>query len=317
MFRFGIRPLAAAGSMLVLVACSAAPDASQEEQHAVAEATEPLVLASITASEALSRAEEWVTAMVPYCQSANHQPDPDTACPATCTRPDNPAWDAYRSDCSGFLSWAWGLPAPGRTTFELAPAVTDITQVIDPMTLEPGDAVNKPHDHTMLFVAWITPGTRATFMEEPGCSSATPYAHQLDSDVTISGMNITVADNGITFNAIRYDGLVQDDAGAPPPADAGTPAHDGGGTPSGDAGGSPPPAVDAGGTTPPTPAGDSGALANPDAGSSPSGVTPGAGSGWDANGTSGCSASPARGGGGAALFALALAPLLARRRRRR
>jgi uncharacterized protein (TIGR03382 family) len=257
--------------------------------------------------------------MVPYCQSPNHQPDPDTACPSTCTRPDNPSWDAYRSDCSGFLSWAWGLPAPGRTTFELAPAVTDITQVIDPMTLGPGDAVNKPHDHTMLFVAWITPGKRATFMEEPGCSSSTPYAHQLDSDVTISGMSITVAANGITFNAIRFDGLVQDDAGAPPPppkdAGGGPPGHDAGGTPAGDAS-APPPGMDAGAVAPPPPAGDGGGLADPDAASAPSGATPGTGGGFDTTGASGCSASPVRSGTFAAFLVLAFVPLLARRRRR-
>src|SRR5450432_1572254 len=115
---------------------------------------------AITSNDALARAEQWVAAKLPYCQSANHQPDGDTACSPTCTRPDNPAWDDYRSDCSGLLSWAWGLPAPGRVTWELAPAQTDITSTIPALSLEPGDAVNKPHDHTMVFKAWLVPGKR-------------------------------------------------------------------------------------------------------------------------------------------------------------
>jgi hypothetical protein len=92
--------------------------------------------------------------------------------------------------------------------------VTDITHTIDPKTLLPGDAINKPSDHVMLFVKWITPGTRATFMEEPGCSASEPYARQIDSNVTISGQSITVADNGITFSAIRFNAITDDpDAG--------------------------------------------------------------------------------------------------------
>jgi hypothetical protein len=134
-------------------------------------------------------------------------------------------WDPYRSDCSGFVSWSWGLAAPGRTTAELAPAVQDITHTIDPLSLLPGDAVNKPSDHTMLFVKWLTPGKRATFIEEPGCSADQPYARQVDSDVTIKGMSITVTENGITFSAIRFAAIADDpDAGtgdadgAPPSA---------------------------------------------------------------------------------------------------
>jgi uncharacterized membrane protein YgcG len=189
-------------------------------------------------STALSRGKEWVDAMVPYCQSPNHQPDGDKACAATCTRPDVPEWDPYRSDCSGFVSWSWGIAAPGRTTADLAPAVTDITHTIDPMTMLPADAVNKPSDHTMLFVKWITPGKRATFMEEPGCSASMPYARQIDTDVTINGMSITIADNGITFSAIRFDGIVDDpDAGLPDPNGGSGNADSGSGSGSGSGGG--------------------------------------------------------------------------------
>jgi hypothetical protein len=218
-----------AGLALAMSACGT--EAPHENVGEVSSNLTPMMR-----STALSRGKEWVDAKVPYCQSANHQPDGDKACAATCTRPDVPEWDPYRSDCSGFVSWSWGLPAPGKTTATLAPAVTDITHVIDPLTLAPADAVNKPSDHTMLFVKWITPGKRATFMEEPGCSASMPYARELDSDVTISGMSITVAENGLTFSAIRFDGIVDDpDAGISSQGngDAGNGSGSGTGDPSG------------------------------------------------------------------------------------
>jgi hypothetical protein len=137
-------------------------------------------------------------------------------------RPMNAQWDPYRSDCSGFVSWAWDLPPPGRTTDELAPAVTDITQAIDGHALQPGDALNIPGDHMILFVSWITPGQSANFMEEPGCSSAITYAHAFTSDVEITGSSVAVDYEGGTFTAIRYLGITGDpDAGTVSVPDAG------------------------------------------------------------------------------------------------
>ncbi len=192
-------------------ACSGAPPGT-EGSGPVGSTSEAL-----SGNDAVARGAEWVAAQVPYCQSPNGQPDPDPACSSICMRPSNPAWDPYRSDCSGFVSWAWGLPPPGRTTSELAPAVTDITQVIDGNSLLPGDALNIPGDHMVLFVAWNVVGQNATFYEEPGCSVSMPYAHAFTSNVTISGSSVSVDYEGKTFTAIRYDGLTGtvDDGGAP------------------------------------------------------------------------------------------------------
>lgn len=151
----------------------------------------------------IARATLWVDAQVPYCQAPNHGKDEDSSCAAICTRPDNPAWDPYRSDCSGFVSWSWALPAPGRTTADLAPFTTDLTHVIDGAELAPGDALNND-EHVILFAAWLTVGKRARLMEEPGCSSPTPYAHEFTADVTLDGSAVDVLDHG-TFTAIRYD----------------------------------------------------------------------------------------------------------------
>jgi hypothetical protein len=145
----------------------------------------------------------WVTAEVPYCQAANHAHDYDSSCATTCTRPDNADWDPYRSDCSGFVSWAWDLPAPGRTTSDFAPFDTDITYAIDGSDLRPGDALNNS-EHIVLFEAWTEVGKTAKFMEEPGCSSATPYAREFTADVTLDGQTVVITSHG-TFTAIRYD----------------------------------------------------------------------------------------------------------------
>jgi MYXO-CTERM domain-containing protein len=171
--------------------------------------------ASITAADAISRAEEWVTAQLQYCQSPNGADDSiDPSCSPVCHRTSNPDWDPYRSDCSGLVSWAWDLPAPGRTTAEFAPNETDITSEIQASSLQTGDAVctddsTSSDHHIMLFKAWTIQGQEATFIEEPGCSSNPDYAHEFTSSVTLSGTSITVAYNGVTFHAIRYAELQQ------------------------------------------------------------------------------------------------------------
>ena len=181
--------------LLAVVGCSVGSGGSHSGSNAPD--------AAAPGAGAIARASEWVSAKVPYCQAANHEPDHDSACAATCDRPDNADWDPYRSDCSGFVSWAWALPPPGRTTAELAPFRTDLTHEIDGVELRAGDAVNNS-DHVMLFVAWTKPGAEAAFMEETGCSSETPYAVEVTEAVTVDGSAVTVQYHG-TFTAIRYD----------------------------------------------------------------------------------------------------------------
>jgi hypothetical protein len=152
----------------------------------------------------VERGALWVAAKVPYCQAANHQRDYDSACAATCTRPDVPDWDPYRSDCSGFVSWSWDLPAPGRVTSDFAPFKTDLTHSITASELRAGDAVNNS-DHIMLFVEWtMADQSEAKFMEESGCSASEPYAREFTEAVTLSGEKIVTMYHG-TFTAIRYD----------------------------------------------------------------------------------------------------------------
>jgi MYXO-CTERM domain-containing protein len=195
--------LAASGATALAAGCSAAPEPAPTSDEPIGSTSQGL-----STADAISRAEQWVAAKLLYCQSANGKPDGDTACASVCTRESNAEWDPYRSDCSGFVSWAWDLPAPGRVTGEFAPYETDITTVIQASDLRPGDAANRNSGgHIVLFEKWTTVGSEAMFMEEPGCDSSTPYAHEFTSAVTLDGSNITIAYEGEAFTAIRYGAL--------------------------------------------------------------------------------------------------------------
>jgi uncharacterized membrane protein YgcG len=162
----------------------------------------------------IANAEQWVAAELQYCQSANGEPDADPSCASTCNRTSNPEWDPYRSDCSGFVSWAWQLSAPGLVTDEFAPFSTSVSSSIQCTDLQPGDAANRDNvGHMVLFKEWVTPGQEAVFIEEPGCSASEPYAHEFTSNVTCSGTTIDIAYEGATFTAIRYDNIVDDPCG--------------------------------------------------------------------------------------------------------
>jgi hypothetical protein len=216
--RFGVAMvrniLAACGLALLAIACSAEPPSSSDDGDSVASSSEAL-----TTSDAVARAEQWAGVKLHYCQAPNHVRDYDAACSTYCNRTANASWGPYRSDCSGLVSWAWGLPAPGRVTTQFAPFKTDITHAIAATDLRAGDAVNNA-DHVMLFKQWLVKNTRAVFIEETGCSSAQPYAYETTSDVMISGSSIHVSYNGMTFTAIRYGALT-----VPPPPVVNHPAH--------------------------------------------------------------------------------------------
>lgn len=247
-------------------------------------------LSTLTRSESIALARQWVTAKLQYCQSANGARDYDTACSSICNRTSNPDWDPYRSDCSGFISWAWELPAPGRVTSEFAPFDTTVSTAIKCTDMLPGDAANKnAGGHIVLFEKWITPGSKALFMEEPGCSSVTPYAHEFTSDVTCSGNDVDIAYEGETFTAIRYIHITDDPPSTGEEDDAG-----------------------AGNTTPRRPAkadggangNDGGETADPPFGDMPAD-------------SGGCNAAPASSRGSSTLSLFAFAALLLARRRRR
>ena len=83
-----------------------------------------------------------------------------------CTR-DNPRNDTVGIDCSAFVSAAWGL-STHFTTIAI-PAIA--RRLSDPWELQPGDALDKPGSHVMLFLRF-TPDRQAEVMEAStgGCN---------------------------------------------------------------------------------------------------------------------------------------------------
>ncbi len=76
-----------------------------------------------------------------------------------CTR-DDVRSDATGVDCSAFVSAAWGLSQ--HFTTEAIPSIT--TPISDVWNLKPGDALNKPGSHVVLFLRF-TPDRKAEVME--------------------------------------------------------------------------------------------------------------------------------------------------------
>ena len=183
----------------------------------------------LQASTIVSRGMEWVNAELHYCQAPQGAVDGDSSCWAwegakhVCDRESNAAWNAYRSDCSGFVTWSWGLAANvhgtdgGYATGHFAPyngapygESTVVSHTVQGIDLQPGDALNKvvssPSDgHIILFKQWVTKGVSALLMEEPGCSASPAYAHEFTSNLSISGDQVTVEVEGETFYAISFD----------------------------------------------------------------------------------------------------------------
>jgi hypothetical protein len=181
-----------AGSYVLKVSAVSSPQANSQY----------LLRAAVTA---VSRAKEWVAAQMPYCQATAGQYD--SACKATCTRPaaaSKPDWDVYRSDCSGYVSWAWGLAAPGLTTSTL-PSAFSAVAVQD---LAPGDILlhqsNGGNDsgHTFLFEKWVDKAARkARILEEDTCGTVAASKDAVFSTVSAS---TTTSYLGRSFTARRF-----------------------------------------------------------------------------------------------------------------
>lgn len=137
---------------------------------------------AITSADVVARAQQWLDVGMPYCQAPNN--GYDSACGYTCNRSaaaSSAEWDPYRSDCTGFVSWAWGLLAPGRVTWQLAPYDNAISHEIDTTDLRAGDALNintNVHQHVMLFMGWVNGTSKLKVWQESDCNEV---AHESSS----------------------------------------------------------------------------------------------------------------------------------------
>jgi hypothetical protein len=98
----------AATPFLFVAACSSASPNEEDTSDLTSQLAESTIV---------SRGMEWVNAELHYCQAPRGAVDGDESCWAwegsshVCDRESNAAWNAYRSDCSGFVTWSWGLAA--------------------------------------------------------------------------------------------------------------------------------------------------------------------------------------------------------------
>jgi hypothetical protein len=193
------------GASLALAGCASQPSGDGDAEPApesIGEAAQ-----AITSADVVARAQQWLDVQMPYCQAPNN--GYDSACGYTCNRSaaaSSAEWDPYRSDCSGFVSWAWGLPAPGRVTWQLAPYDNAVSHEIDATELQPGDALNintNAHQHVMLFMGWVNGTSQVKVWQESNCNEV---AHE--STFNVASLNGPVVDVGwSTFHAIRYDSI--------------------------------------------------------------------------------------------------------------
>ena len=154
------------------------------------------------AERTLTRARLWIDADMPYCGGPNG--GDDVICGGTCSRTGaakSVEWDKYRSDCSGFVSWSWGLAAPGETTRTLAPYETKVSTLITVDELEPGDALNGT-GHVMLFGGWADKAAgKATILQESRCG--TTAQEKISVFKVIDTTTLQISD-GRKFRPIRY-----------------------------------------------------------------------------------------------------------------
>ncbi len=135
-------------------------------------------LPDVNRSTVLSRANTWVAEKLPYSQTVCH----------------TDANGTYRTDCSGFISMAWGL-----TSSYVTSTLPSVSTVIDKTALQPGDILDLPSTHVVMFVGWYDEAhTLANFYQEGSTATGT-YA---STGVPLS--------HYASYTAYRYNNITTD-----------------------------------------------------------------------------------------------------------
>jgi len=148
---------------------------------------------------------------VPYCWGCHGslanfrlRVEAGTMAGNVCTR-NAPRADVAGVDCSAFVSAAWGLSV--HYTTAAIPAIAK--PVENPWDLKPGDALNKPGSHVMLFLRF-TPDRKAEVMEASTggcngrvCRNVYPLAALLERGYVPVRFR-ALAEDGTTVSASAY-----------------------------------------------------------------------------------------------------------------
>jgi hypothetical protein len=89
----------------------------------------------ITRATILSRAQSWVDVPIKYSQSKYYH--------------------GYRTDCSGFTSMAWQTTVRAHAYSYTTRSLHNVSSVIAPQSLQPGDALVKYNYHAKIFYGWV------------------------------------------------------------------------------------------------------------------------------------------------------------------
>ena len=131
-------------TLFVAAAACAAPttDGSEETEGTTASSisqacsmSRSKILSTVTGERktAITRGFTWLDANVPYSQSKTH--------------------NGYRTDCSGFVSMCWQAGTPGLTTTTFSTS-SKYDFYGDYEELLPGDGIDDPGHHVVLFLGW-------------------------------------------------------------------------------------------------------------------------------------------------------------------
>lgn len=148
---------------------------------------------------------------VPYCWGCHgslanfrFRVEAGTMAGNVCTR-NAPRADVAGVDCSAFVSAAWGLSV--HYTTAAIPAIAKTVE--NPWDLKPGDALNKPGSHVMLFLRF-TPDRKAEVMEASTggcngrvCRNVYPLASLLERGYVPVRFR-ALAEDGTTVSASAY-----------------------------------------------------------------------------------------------------------------
>jgi len=177
--RHGLKVLAF-GAVVTVAAVPACVGGPPEFDDAIGEYADEVRISACTASAIrggtpaerraiIDRALDWVARGVMYSQTPQSREG------------------GYRTDCSGLVSMAWGLGPPGNTTHSFAGGPWDNgkSRRINWNELQPGDALNSPQHHIMLFAGWLDENqTRFCTIEEYNWGRPASILHHTIHDTT-------------------------------------------------------------------------------------------------------------------------------------